>query len=894
MTNWKYSVFPGRVLYALLLLLLFTETLVAQDNQPSTLYPLEQYKNDPPERLQSKINLQTDAMPLEEVLREIGRQANLILVFNTDLAAAASPQPFALDNVDVIESLQTVLKDTGLQGYLMPDWKILITKAAEPQTQAPQTSQRQTIRGQVTDKDSQIPLPSANVIVLNSEPLIGTTTDMNGHFALPNVPLGRHDIQFSFIGYEAVILPEVLVSSGKEVILNVTLKEQILMGQEVVIRPTIQKDQPLNDLAMVSARSFTVEETRRYAGGFDDPARMASAFAGVTSGNIQDNTLTIRGNAPKGVQWRLEGVEIPNPNHFANLNVAGGGGLTLFSSQLLDNSDFFTSAFPSEYGNALAGVFDMNLRTGNPQTREHAFQVGVLGIDVASEGPFSKGKPSTYLFNYRYSTLGLLMPILPTDDVANYQDLSFKTAFPTKKAGRFEIWGLGGLDRQTRTSSKPDSTAWKYEVDRTNYDLKLDIGAFGLTHNLVLGKKSYLTSRAVFTINRTIWDDFRYDDDLVLQDNQSIHSTDSRFIINTSLNHKFSNRHVNRTGVVLQQLFYDLNIQASPFKDGNLMPVSRGKGNSTLFQVFTQSKLDLTSTLALNVGLHAQHFVLTGNTSVEPRAGLRWQVGEGQALSLGYGLHSQIEDLRIYFVEQGTTNPNRHLNFAKAHHGVLGYDRQLGSSARLKLEAYYQHLFDVPVIADSSYSMLNFEQDWAFNETLINEGTGQNYGVEATVERFLKNGYYFLFTGAFFKSRYKGGDRIDRPTRFDQGYALNALFGKEFIVGKRGNLLGINARTAYTGGKRYSPVDDLASQIQQEVVFDEYRAFEIQSPSTFIVDLTVTYRTNKLRYSGIWALQVKNLLAAKYYFLDYNYQTGRVEEANEGFPLPVLSYKIEF
>ncbi|HLA63009.1 MAG TPA: carboxypeptidase-like regulatory domain-containing protein, partial [Rhodothermales bacterium] len=376
-------------------------------------------------------------------------------------------------------------------------------------------AQTQTIRGTVVDADTQTPLPGASVVVLGSDPLIGAATDLDGRFVLTAVPLGRQAVQASFVGYERGVVPDVLVGAGREVVLEITLRESIATGEEVVVRP--RADRPLDEMAAVSARGFSVEETRRYAGGADDPARMASAFAGVsTTGGTQENALVIRGNAPRGVLWRLEGVEIPNPNHFAGLQVAGGGGLTLFSAQLLSDSDFFTGAFPAEYGNALSGVFDVRFRNGNTARREHAVQLGVMGVEGSSEGPFVAGSPSTYLFNYRYSTLGLLMPLLPTEAGATYQDLAFKLAFPTRRAGRFEVWGLGGLDGQ-RLVENTDSTAWEYELwDRTRFDLSLGVGAAGVSHHLLLGARGYLRTTAAVTGQHTAWDRERLTDSLTL------------------------------------------------------------------------------------------------------------------------------------------------------------------------------------------------------------------------------------------------------------------------------------------------------------------------------------------------------------------------------------------
>jgi len=247
----------------------------------------------------------------------------------------------------------------------------------------------QNIKGNVFDIQTKETLIGASVVILNSNPIIGTSTDFDGNFSIPRVALGRHSVQVNFIGYEPVIIPEVLVTSGREAVLNVGLRQTFSELEEVTVTPEARKAKPLNNMATVSSRSFSVEETRRYAGGLDDPARLVSAYAGVAVGNVQDNAIIVRGNSPKGISWRVEGVEIPTPHHLAGGNVTGGGLVTLFSSQMLANSDFHTSAFPAEYGNALAGVFDMNLRSGNSDKHERTFQVGTMGLDFASEGPLS-------------------------------------------------------------------------------------------------------------------------------------------------------------------------------------------------------------------------------------------------------------------------------------------------------------------------------------------------------------------------------------------------------------------------------------------------------------------------------------------------------------------------
>ncbi len=264
----------------------------------------------------------------------------------------------------------------------------------------------QTVRGTVMDKVSQSPLIGVNVIVVGVSPVIGTTTDIDGNFKLPAVPVGTHDLKVTYMGYKEQVIPAIVVNSGKEAVLNIAIEEDFQQLNEVVVKAT-EKNETINEMSVVSTRSFSVEETQRFAAAVNDPARMATSYAGVVGTDDGNNGISIRGNTPNGLLWRMEGVDIPNPNHFANA-ASSGGGISILSAQLLSNSDFSTGAFAPEYGNALSGVFDLKLRKGNNEQWEHTVQAGILGLDLATEGPFSRKYKGSYLVNYRYSTLSIL------------------------------------------------------------------------------------------------------------------------------------------------------------------------------------------------------------------------------------------------------------------------------------------------------------------------------------------------------------------------------------------------------------------------------------------------------------------------------------------------------
>ena len=759
----------------------------------------------------------------------------------------------------------------------------------------------QTIKGNVFDSQTNETLIGATVFILDSEPLLGTSTDVNGNYAINRVPLGRHSIQVNYIGYEPVIIPEILVSSAREVVVDIGLRQSVTELGALVVTPEIMKNRPLNSMATVSSRSFSVEETRRYAGALDDPARLVSAFAGVAVGNIQDNAIIVRGNSPKGISWRLEGVEIPTPHHLAGGNVAGGGLVTLFSSQMLANSDFHTSAFPAEFGNALAGVFDMNLRTGNSETHERTFQAGTMGLDIASEGPLVRGSNASYLFNYRYSTLGLLtdINIIPSDQQIRYQDLSFKLNMPTESAGTFMLWGIGGKDKMLQPL-ETDPDVWESDWDRNRADWNVDMGAIGLTHRLFTGKRSYINTTLAATGMKYYMETERQDDNLLPHPDLLVDDNSGKLSFHSYLSHSFSPAFSTKTGVTLKSLHYNLDINSTidsdPFTYRNLVDE---RGNSTAMEFYTQSSYNISQNLLMNTGVHVGYFALNNSLSVDPRIAFRLDLNRSHAISLGYGHHSQMEELKIYLVKQEENGvvsfPNKELGLSRAHHFVLAYDWQINRNLRFKLEPYIQLLYDAPGIAGTSYSMINFKQERAFGDALENNSIGRNIGVDATFERFLSNGYYYLLTGSVFSSRYKADDGIWRNTRYNRNFVLNALIGREFTFQNNRKVLGVNTRFNVVGGERVSPILEEKSAERQLVFFDESQAFSNQLTTTAYAHLSVTYRTNHSGHSSIWAFQVKNLLGqAMPEGYNYNYKTQRVELDKSVIVIPAISYKIEF
>jgi hypothetical protein len=759
------------------------------------------------------------------------------------------------------------------------------------------------IRGIVIDGASGQALPYVSVIVVNSNPVIGTVTDSVGHFRLNNLPIGRYDIQSNFVGYGSAVFKEIILTSGKEVFLEIAMRENIQRLEEVTVRATVNKEAPLNTMALAGGRMLSVEEASRYAGGFDDPARLVTAFAGV-QGSMQSNGISIRGNSPLFLQWRLEGVEAINPTHFSDMTGIGGGILSALSSQMLGNSDFFTGAFPAEYGNALSGVFDMQLRNGNNQQYEHTAQIGTLGVEFASEGPFRKGKQSSYLFNYRYSSMALVGDLVPNliSEAAGmrYQDLSFKTNFPTRKAGTFSVWGIGIIDHYLQRASK-DTTEW-VDIYDSDGDFRQNKAVGGVGHKIFVSKKSYLKSALVVNYNKNHITYEDIDSDWNRMPVGDMKNTNWNVTFNTFLNTKFNASHTNRTGINITELFYDLDYWATPdiyqYPSDEMINYVNDKGNSTALSAFSQSLFRLSNSLTANVGLHGIYFRLTEKATLEPRASLRWQAFPRHAFGLAYGKHSRRENTDFYFVESPAASgifPNKQLDFAKAHHLVVSYDWSISEHLHLKVEPYFQYLYNVPVAKDSLLSLINYRDFW-MTLPLVNDGKGENYGIDFTLERYLNRGYYYLFTASLFESLYMGGDGVWRNTRLNRNYIVNALGGKEWKTGKqKQNMLSLSLRLTLQGGERYIPIDETASIAAQSVVYDNSRAYETQLPPEFICHFTVAYKINRNKLSHEFALKMFNVTGNEefggYY---YNYKKDQPEKYMGAIVIPNISYKIEF
>jgi len=778
----------------------------------------------------------------------------------------------------------------------------------------------QTIKGSVKDLNSEFPLPGVNIVLLNSDPFIGAVTDVDGKFRMENVPTGRQALLVKYIGYKSQTLPNVLVTAGKEVVVNVFLEESVENLKEVVITADSDKDRPNNEMAKVSARTFSLEEVQRFSGGRNDVARLASNFAGVRAADDARNDIIVRGNSPTGVLWRVNGLPIGTTNHFATFGTTGGP-VSALNTNVLRTSDFLTGAFPAEYGNANAAVFDVKFRNGNSDKHEFTGQVSAFsGLELMAEGPLNRKKQSSYLVSYRYGIASLAAT--GTSAIPYYQDLSFKLNFGETKLGRFELFGMGGLSSIDFIGDEIDENDLFADPTQDAF-VSNALGLIGLNHFLRLDKTSYLKTTIGTTIMSSNFDqdNFIYNEgDQVIGKYRATEAEDieNRYTLSSQYNKKFNARFNLRAGVLaqvynLQSTVNDRDMRPDiPDNDDDgipdfFIPIRDVNETTPLIETYAQGEYKFSDDLSWNLGLHNQYLDYNQSNSLEPRTGLSWQFTDKQSVSFAYGLHSQLVPLPVLVYEEEVSEgvferTNDQLDFMKSHHMVIAYDYKFANNWRLKAEAYYQRLFDIPIERNSSsYSVVNEGADFIFNErgSLVNNGNGDNYGLELTLEKFFSQGYYMLATASIYESTYSGSDGVERNTAFNNNYVFNGLFGKEWAVGKsKRNAITFDTKLTTTGGTPYTPIDLEATRANDgREVYQEDRAFSERYDAYFRWDVKFGFRLNskKGKVSHQFFVDLQNVTNRENVFVErYNPVTDEINTVTQTGFFPDFMYRIQF
>ncbi len=750
-----------------------------------------------------------------------------------------------------------------------------------------------TVRGRVYAAMGGRPLPGAEVQLLRDSIALRTTTDSSGAFRFTDVPPGLYALEAAAEGHDPERIAELWARSGKEEELRLELSAEGLMLQmhsvERLARPP--------SVLPLGVRSFTVEQGLRTPATFYDPARLVGTFPGTSGANDQANHLLVRGRSPLANAWLLEGVEITSPNHLTNagtnsdLPVLTGGGVTILSAQMLGTSHFLTGALPMVYGNALGGVFDMRLRSGNTERREWTVQAGLIGLDLGTEGPIGKSGRGAYLVNYRYSTLGILGAIGVDlgDEAITFQDLSFHITLPVGKRGELRVFGMGGVSSNVFEAER-DTTAWEFDKDDKDITYTARMGAAGTRLRLPLGERTDLSATVAISGSVQERDEVLIGTDLQPGFASVAQLAEQKVSASLQVQHRIGARlRVVAGGSAMQRT-----------TTTQLEPAIVG----VLLRPFAGATYAITDRLTAEAGMALAHYTFNASQATEPRAQLAYSMRKGHRATIGYGMRSQLPAHAIMQVHfPGMVAWNEQVGLTRSQDLVAGYQHAVNSRLTVRVEVYHQELMDVAVTESGFVGLDGFPPasmvngwDEPFRFPLTSNGRATAQGAELSVERAFAKGLFYSANVSLVDSRYRSPGGTWYNTRWNTGYMANAVVGREWAKPKEGSVRtwGASLRFSLSGGQRYTPLDwqNRRGFFVPMPTGDPYSA---QLSTMHRVDLRIYLKRDRSGRTGVWTLDLQNLLNTRNEAFKYfdNRKSEVVTKYQLGL-IPNISYRVEF
>lgn len=749
-------------------------------------------------------------------------------------------------------------------------------------------NQAQTLRGVVRDGASGERLVGASLTLrpATTAAPATTVTDTAGAYVFRAMKPGIYQLDIDYGGYRPMVIWDIRIAAGKETVLDIDYDQSLSLPEMSVLARANPAGRPLPPLGAVP---LTRAQTERVAATFFDPARLAQAYPGVSGNDDQANGMSIRGNSPAGVRWRLEGLDVVNPNHlpnagtFADRPVAASGGVLLFSAQLLDNSTLLTGSLPAGYGDALAGTMDIRLRPGNDRQHEFTFQAGLLGLDAAAEGPLTGRGKSSYLVNYRYSTVGLLsqMGIPFGDEKIVFQDLSIHLAAPRTRAGDFNVFVLFG-NSANDFQHKPDSAAIEAYKDVFDIDYTSRTLIAGAGWQKQLGRRTRI--KAAHAHSGQVNDRIAQPGGIANGMYQKDYSDEQIAASSLSLSHYLPGRWRLDEGVsyVLKQYRYDIGrdseTSGGDFKTETVQPWAQASWASASGQ---------TSVVA---GVHGLLW-LNETAIAEPRFSAVQRFGRRHSLSASWGIHSQTP---AWWQYDGQLIRSSQTGLRYAWHST-------DEAWRASLEGFWQTISDAAALfyPNGPVSVLNeSEAPFPYFTGQKGQSEGRNYGVELGAEHRFAAGWFLLANATFFRAQTRLENRGWENSRWDLRRIVHLSGGKEWqkTTGERKTrAFGCSGRLTWSGGMRAMPIDLAASEAAAGTVFDAAAGFRVQQPDFFRLDGRVYWRTSiGDRRNSTFAMDFQNMtLRENVAYRYYDPWTKQVETKLQLGLIPNLSWRLE-
>ncbi len=713
-----------------------------------------------------------------------------------------------------------------------------------------------TIEGTVLDAATQIPLVGANVIVMNT--MLGTITNTEGKFTIKNIPVGNYSIQFRMIGYSVETKTDVIVRPQRATNVNAEVMELAVESEQVVVTAGYFHQ---NDVQSMNSVGFSREEIRRAPGSGGDVSRIIMSLPSLAKVNDQSNSLIVRGGSPLENAFYIDGIEIPNINHFPTQG-ATGGPIGMVNVDLIDEVNFHTGGFAPTYGDKLSSILDIRFREGNRNNFDGQLDLNIAGFGGVAEGPL--GDKGSYVISARRSYLDYVMKWFDvgTTVAPRYGDVQGKIVYSLSQSHKISIVGLHGDDH-----NNPDLKA-ALENDMVYYGPQ-DIyqSAGGVVWRALWGKNAYSTTSVGYLSSRFNEDMYETNTGVHLLQNRSAEEAATfRNVNHVRMSEIFSAEF----GLEAKRLMndYDNSYGAYTNATGDSTPavsISQHPA-ANKFGEFFNFIVRPFHRFTASIGARCDYFSVNERTTFAPRVTMSYELNEQTTVRVSSGMYYQ--NLPLILISQNAANKN--LRDSYAEHYIAGVDHLLTEDTKLTVEAYMKEYYDLPVdptdpslfLVDEVFYRTGF---FLSHGALTNNGKAHSRGIEITVQKKLAKDFYGLASATYFKTEYKGADDVWRKRVFDNQFIVSVEGGY-----KPNNEWEFSVRWIYAGGTPYTPFDFTQSQQLKRAVFDGNRINGSRYPAYHSMNVRFDKRfhfesSNLVFYLSAWNVYDRKNVAAYFW-----------------------------
>jgi outer membrane receptor for ferrienterochelin and colicin len=755
---------------------------------------------------------------------------------------------------------------------------VIITLAASPAVLSQQLTG--TIEGTALDQATRMPLIGANIIVMHTT--FGAVTDAEGKFVIRNIPVGNYSVQFRMVGYATFTKTDIIVRSQRITAVSGELTEQTIESEQVVVTAGYFRQ---NDVQPLSITALSAEEIRRAPGSGGDISRVIMGLPSLAKVNDQSNSLIVRGGSPLENAFYLDGIEIPNINHFPTQG-ATGGPIGMVNVDLIDEVDFYTGGFSPAYGDKMSSILELKLREGNRKNFDGQFDLSIAGFGGVAEGPL--GDRGSYLLSVRRSYLDYVVKMfdIGTSVAPSYGDVQGKIVYDLSPEHQISLITLNGDDHNNPTRTVAEENSMLFYGNQDIYQ-----NAGGITWRALWNSGFYSMTTAGYQSTAATEDFYETNTGALLLKNRTTEGSASL----RNANHlRLSELHSLEFGFEVKQLFASYNNTFGTFTsatgDSTPRAVVDKQVNETKLSAYITYIIRPLNGVTATAGVRTDYFTYNDRMTVSPRATLAYLLNELTSVKIASGMYYQ--NMPVVLLAQSAANSG--LRDPYAVHYIFGIDHLLSEDTKLSMEIYQKEYYDVPVDpSDPALFLVDeifYRNGLYFNHAaLTNSGKARARGVEVTLQKKLAQDFYGIASAAFFRTEYKGADDVWRNRVFDNRIIVSAEGGY-----KPNAEWEFSARWIYAGGTPYTPLDLAQSAQLKREVFDAGRINGARYPAYHSMNVRFDKRfhfdrSNLVLYLSAWNVYNRKNVAT--YF--WNEKENRQDTIYQWNLLPIFGVEYE-